>query len=283
MRHGNTLPWIFILAGLTGCMSPSAWGDRQVPLVTVEAMRDLDERIDTLAIETQSGHVRVIEGTGQLRMTAEVRVRKARLEGVRELDAFEDHVRVEVVDNRLTLVDSHKDAADHNDWAVSLTIAVPRRLDVAAVSGAGNVELEFVGEHIEGVSGAGNVIVDAERVTRLEATTGAGNVEVEVSSFAGTVTASAGAGNVRMKVGAAASEGRVDLNSGTGNVSLTLPDDAAGQFRTSSGMGRVTTQGLEGLERVSNGMGAAISGAVGRGGPRYHLSTGIGNVSVETR
>jgi len=48
-----------------------------------------------------------------------------------------------------------------------------------------------------------------------------------------------------------------------------------------SGMGRVSTSGLEGLERVRSGMGAAISGRIGQNGPNYRLSSGIGNVSVD--
>jgi DUF4097 and DUF4098 domain-containing protein YvlB len=303
--------------GVAAVVLLTAWcwvrGEARSSRPEVEAVQDwaqAREGAATLELRTRAGNIQVVGSDGdQLQFHA---VKKVRADGD-EARAFLDRMTID-----------RRREGDHwvvkADWpdprprqvqsaSVSFEIRLPRRMGLAAVSGAGNVEATGIGEtRIQ--TGAGNVSVrdlggalnshtGAGNVTargvsgRVEVHTGAGNIEVDgsdgaldVETGAGNiglrrvqtaVKAGTGAGNIEAEV-ARAGAASLDMGTGVGNVTLRLPRDTSALLEAHTGQGQVEMQPATG-SRLSNGR-KQLEATLGEGRGSIRLHTGIGNVQI---
>jgi DUF4097 and DUF4098 domain-containing protein YvlB len=108
--------------------------------------------------------------------------------------------------------------------------------------------------------------------------TGSGNIELH--EVHGALRAEAGSGDVNID---GEQTGEWDVRTGSGDVRLRLPDQAAFDLGASTGSGRVivdhpvtlTVQGD--LERAQR----SITGKVNGGGPQLTVHTGSGDVHID--
>lgn len=154
--------------------------------------------------------------------------------------------------------------------------------DVVARSGHGDISIRNAGGPVNANSGHGNVdIVNA--ATRVTASTGHGNVHV---SSDGAVRATTGHGNVNVELAAAAATGTDDMTfeTGHGDVSVIAPKTLSGDVDMHTGHGRVSSDfslSSSGHDRYSRS--GSERGTLGNGGRSVRLTSGHGDVSLNTR
>ncbi len=149
-------------------------------------------------------------------------------------------------------------------WQIHLNPSVPT--DITAHSDGGNVALDLAGM----------------AVTRLSADTGGGNMDVVLPDNAAglDVAAKTGGGNVTVEIGSGTT-GTVNASSGAGNVVVSVPSGIAARVHASSGMGKVIVDSRFSQVDGDTYQSADYEGAANR--VEITLSSGAGNVSVETR
>jgi hypothetical protein len=147
---------------------------------------------------------------------------------------------------------------------------------VRTSTGRGEVRVGSGAGPVAASSGSGTVKVHDAHAP-VEASTGTGNVAVSTSR--GPVTASTGTGNVDVNIAALPDGSEVKLQSGTGNVALSLPAGFSGSVDASTAHGNVDVAFPLRVEgRLSGGR---VIGAAGESGTSVCISTGSGNVRVE--
>ena len=239
----------------------------------------LGAEIESLAVNTSSGDVTVVPSTsGRLEVTAKVVANRDKVEAARLTEVFEDHVSIESEDGELTIEDAHR---NERGWTISLIVAVPRALSVAANSGSGDVEVGYGAGTVRANTGSGDVRVALEErsVSKVLANSGSGDVEVLAHSIDGDLAANSGSGDISVTVRNGASAGSLALNTGSGDVSLTLPPSAIGAFDLETSSGTISVPDALGLQtEKKNGVNRAW-GELG-GAARYRLRSGSGDLSL---
>ena len=185
---------------------------------------------------------------------------------------------------------------DSNNRRVHFTVRVPRGVNVAVGSGNGDVSVTSAPAEVHASSGNGDVRVTARGAVRASS----GNGDVRVDRAGGPVRASSGNGSVavttsRGPVNASSGNGDVDvtmesiadlpddmeLSSGNGRVSVSVPADFAGELDASTGSGKfytdfpITVRGRLDPHRVR--------ATIGRGGRRLSMRSGNGDVELRKR
>ena len=185
---------------------------------------------------------------------------------------------------------------DSNNRRVHFTVRVPRGVHVAVGSGNGDVSVTSAPADVHASSGNGDVRVAAGGAVRASS----GNGDVRVDRAGGPVRASSGNGRVavtttRGPVNASSGNGDVDvimdaiadvsddmeLSSGNGRVTVTVPGDFAGELDASTGSGKfytdfpLTIRGRIDPQRVR--------ATIGRGGRRLSMRSGSGDVELRKR
>ncbi|MFQ5817010.1 MAG: DUF4097 domain-containing protein [Terriglobia bacterium] len=164
--------------------------------------------------------------------------------------------------------------------------------DVRAHTGAGNIELDSIqgsvradtgSGSIRGIAiaggfwadtGSGSVRVELTAAGDVEIETGSGSVEVR--GVRGAVRVSTGSGRINV---AGAPAGDWKLGAGSGSITVRLPAEAAFDFYTRTGSGRIytdhpiTVQGSIGRRE--------LRGQVRGGGFRLEVRTGSGNIRIQ--
>ncbi|HEU4763329.1 MAG TPA: DUF4097 family beta strand repeat-containing protein [Gemmatimonadales bacterium] len=145
-------------------------------------------------------------------------------------------------------------------------------------TGSGDVRVSGVkGDALDIDTGSGAVTADAVAVDALSVNTGSGDVQV-TGLTARTAKFDTGSGNVEAEYGAAPAD--VDVDTGSGDVTLTMPAGFGGtvDFSTSGGDIRtdfpVTTHAREDGE---------LHGTIGTGSGRIHVETGSGDIALRQR
>jgi DUF4097 and DUF4098 domain-containing protein YvlB len=146
----------------------------------------------------------------------------------------------------------------HQNWnrkSLDLTIDLPRSTVIEISSGAGDVAVSDI---------AGGVLMDI----------GAGDIYLR--NISGKLDAESGAGNIQAGwPGKASLPGHCRLTTGVGNISLELPDSAGIRIEAQTGLGKIS-----GRNGRSYGRQANIS--LGSGENIFRLSTGIGNIRIDS-
>lgn len=184
-----------------------------------------------------------------------------------------------------------------NSWrrgSVRFTVLLPRGVKLRAASGSGNVSVENAGEEVVASSGSGSLRVLAASGP-VSANTGSGSVEVSdaggpvqartgsggvrISTSGGPVNASTGSGGINVRMRTLRSAEDMEFRTGSGQITIALPDDFQGEIDASTGSGSVSTDFPITIQgSMSRGR---LRGSIGQGGPRIRLSTGSGGISLE--
>jgi hypothetical protein len=143
---------------------------------------------------------------------------------------------------------------------------------VDAQTGSGSISLAQTGGDVRAMTGSGDI--DVERIDgALDAQTGSGHVRV--GAVAGAVKAHTGSGRIEITQ---TGRGNVDLETGSGGVTLGLPNDAAFALNVHTGSGSIhTTQPL-----MAQGANSRhhLQGTVRGGGASVTIRTGSGSVQI---
>ena len=175
----------------------------------------------------------------------------------------------------------------------SFTVEVPRGVVVRAGSGNGDVIVEGATADVNASSGNGDVRVGTG-AAQVRASTGngtvlvdgargpvnasSGNGRVAVTTASGPVSASTGNGRIEVAMSSLRGSGDMTFSSGNGSVTLTLPDDFSADVEASTGNGGIHTDfPLRVIGRMSS---HHLSGTIGNGGRRLHISTGNGSITL---
>ena len=251
-----------------------------------------------------NGRIQVSESTGDaVEVVGEKDLRRGRPEDV----AFE----VRRVGDGVTICAIIADGDECNDegvrhrgrWndesngrRVHFTIRVPRGVNVAVGSGNGDVSVASAPAEVRASSGNGDVRVAAGGPVRASSGNGdvrvdraggpvrasSGNGRVQVTTAQGPVNASSGNGDVDVSMDALADVSEdMELSSGNGRVTVTVPADFAGELDASTGSGKffsdfpLTLRGRIDPHRVR--------ATIGRGGRRLSMRSGNGDVELRKR
>jgi beta-lactamase regulating signal transducer with metallopeptidase domain len=165
---------------------------------------------------------------------------------------------------------------------IDYELTIPAKLDGSIKDGAGNVDVARTGGTIDASTGAGNIgltglvgpvsgrsgagNIDASDCREiLEAKTGDGNIDIQ--SFAGpAIEAKTGTGNISADLSNQIKSDSV-LQSGMGNISVTVKATMAVNLEANSGSGRVESQ--------------LPMGALNGGGPHLSIKSGMGDIEVK--
>jgi hypothetical protein len=154
--------------------------------------------------------------------------------------------------------------------------------NVLARSGHGDITIQNAGGTVDAESGHGDVDI-VNSAMQVTANTGHGNVHVSAD---GAVQATTGHGDVDVELASSAGTGTGDMKfeTGHGSVSVIAPRSLNGEVDMHTGRGRVSSDfplGLAGQDRYSRSDSA--HGTLGSGGREIRLSSGHGDVSLNTR
>lgn len=175
----------------------------------------------------------------------------------------------------------------------NLTVEVPRGVVVRVSSGNGDVTVDGATADVHASSGNGDVRVGTGAGV-VRASTGNGTVLVEgargavnassgngrvaISTASGPVSASTGNGRIEVDVASLRGAGDMTFSSGNGPVVLTLPADFSADIDASTGNGGFQSDfPLRVQGRMSSNR---VSGTIGQGGRRLHISTGNGTITL---
>jgi beta-lactamase regulating signal transducer with metallopeptidase domain/DUF4097 and DUF4098 domain-containing protein YvlB len=157
----------------------------------------------------------------------------------------------------------------------------PLRLEQAG----GDIHIDQAPRGGKVMTGGGNIHIG--RSGPIEATTGGGNIEL--GPVTGSAIAKTGAGNVTVVLDGEAQT--IDLASGTGNMSVTLPGDFEGTFELQTAFAGEGAPSIQTPWNVPIEVSPASDGhryvrargKVGNGSGRLRVRTSFGNISVRAR
>jgi len=149
--------------------------------------------------------------------------------------------------------------------------------DTHAVVGSGNVTLTDTHGRVDVTSGSGNLVV---RGAKDEVRARAGSGDIDIEQPAGNVVAEAGSGDIH---GKGVPKNMWSIRTGSGNVTLNVPSEAAFDVDISSSSGSVTlghpvNTTVQGRIQESK---KSVVGKVRGGGPIVSVHTGSGDVQVD--
>ncbi|MCU0633933.1 MAG: DUF4097 domain-containing protein [Gemmatimonadaceae bacterium] len=162
-----------------------------------------------------------------------------------------------------------------NRASVRVTVEVPRGIALRTSSGNGDVSVRAGVRSVDVSSGNGDVQVsDAAGPVRASS----GNGEITVNTTTGPVSANSGNGAVRVHMDRVAGDGDMELSSGNGEISLTVPTDFDADVSASTGNGTIRTD----LPiRLSGSLSKQrMNGVIGDGGRRVQLRSGNGSIEI---
>lgn len=181
----------------------------------------------------------------------------------------------------------------NNRARASFIVRIPAGVLVQAETGNGDVSINGAGSEVIATTGNGRVLVSETtgRVTArtgngrvtvdgargpVEATTGNGDVRVATSS--GPVSARSGNGDIDVSMDRIERSGAMSFSTGSGRITLTVPDSYGAEMDASSGNGNVSSDIPVRIEgRISP---RRMRGTLGQGGDRLTLSTGNGDIEI---
>lgn len=249
----------FVLLVLTAC------GGSHVPLGRIAATHAATAPITAVRVDNRVGTIALVASTtGQLDVQGEVRIRESRLgeQKARGALAFGEHVTVTQQGGTVTIVDAHAAAADHDDWRVDLTVAVPGAPDVAAKLVVGDLSLRLP------TAAEVNLAVEV------------GRIDAELDGIGRRLEVSATTGDVAIAVRRQAPSSGATLSTVTGRMSLALPPDVAGKFDLEVAVGGLRVDPRYGLEVVRDTVGARVAGTVAGGTAPYSLNVTTGDLEL---
>jgi hypothetical protein len=186
---------------------------------------------------------------------------------------------------------------DYNGRRVNFTVRVPKGVHLAVGSGNGDVSVSGATADVRAASGNGRVRVTTSGGA-VNASSGNGDVSVDhaggpvrassgngrviVATARGPVNASSGNGDVEVSMDAIADvSDDMELSSGNGTITVTVPADFAGELDASTGSGKfysdfpMTLRGRIDPQHVR--------ATIGKGGRRLTMRSGNGDVELRKK
>lgn len=176
---------------------------------------------------------------------------------------------------------------------VAYDIAIPRSLRLNATTGNGDVTIERAGAEVHAITGNGRVSV-GETSGRVDVTTGNGDVTIEnangpvtansgngrivVNTSAGPVNANTGNGDIDVRMKSLVAPDGMSFTSGSGSISVTLPDAFNGRIDAMTGSGSLRSD-FE-ISIIGRMDPQHIRGTIGKGGPLLRFVTGSGSIEL---
>jgi hypothetical protein len=278
---------VLMLAALGALSAPgcrrfvSAVSSNLVPFTNVEKTVEISEEVTQFVVNNRRGDV-TVEGDPEataIELKVQVRI-KEELAATTEPGTFEDHVRVSTEDGKVVIRDAHEGMVDEEDWSLVMVVRVPARLAVSVRAGLGDLTVRNTSASLELESGVGDIDVQTPTGKTVTCATGVGDVDISLGSAGGIVSLETGTGAVTLAFTEAAPGYDVSVTSGVGDLTLTLPPDAAGLFTLKTGVGAVDLGGYTGLFEDTTGTSRDVSAKLGEGGPAYRLTTGVGDITL---
>lgn len=146
-------------------------------------------------------------------------------------------------------------------------------------TGSGNVTVTGnSGDDLRIDTGSGDVEVNGVRTTRVDIETGSGDVTAD-SVRADDLRFDTGSGDVRVTLVASAAPSSIDVSTGSGNATVTLPSAFGGRVELDTGSGEIDLGGI--AVTVSKLESDHVEGRIGTGTARLHVETGSGDVRLK--
>jgi putative adhesin len=146
---------------------------------------------------------------------------------------------------------------------------------LALETGGGNVDIRGARRSVKAHTGGGNIDVNGGDGP-VEVQTGGGNIGIERA--ASPVKATTGGGNIEVNVARADGPVQVELGTGSGNVTLRLPENASAQLLAQTGSGQVL------MEPPTNARfnkdHSRVEATLGDGRGAVRVRTGSGGIHV---
>jgi hypothetical protein len=185
---------------------------------------------------------------------------------------------------------------DYNGRRVNFTIRVPKGVNLGVGSGNGDVSVSGATAEVIAGSGNGRVRVSAGGTVRASSGNGdvsvdhaggpvrasSGNGRVTVATSRGPVNASSGNGDVEVSMDALADVAEdMELSSGNGTITVTVPANFAGEIDASTGSGKFYSD----FEMTLRGRidPQHVRATIGRGGRRLTMRSGNGDVELRKK
>jgi hypothetical protein len=189
-------------------------------------------------------------------------------EDIRQIEAAPP---IQQTGNVVRIGDTNNDPR-YREISISYELLVPASTQITSQTGSGDQRIGRVTGIVRAQTGSGDIDIEGAGAG-LDAHTGSG--DIQVNSVGGPIRAQTGSGDVEV---AQMQKADVDVRTGSGDVRLTLPADAAFTLSARTGSGSIdTTHPLqsEGKRRRNR-----LDGTVRGGGNRVDVTTGSGSIVI---
>jgi DUF4097 and DUF4098 domain-containing protein YvlB len=227
-----------------------------------------------LSVRTGSGDIDVRVGTTDRvqvigRITAGGRVFRGNVED--DIKQIEAAPPIQQTGNVIRIGDTNNDPR-YREISISYELIVPASSQIASQTGSGDQRIGRVDGSVRAQTGSGDIDIEAAG-GGLDAQTGSG--DIQVNSVGGPIRAQTGSGDIEV---AQVRRADVNVRTGSGDVRLTLPADAAFTLSARTGSGSIDTTHpvqAEGRRRRNH-----LDGTVRGGGNRVDITTGSGSIVI---
>jgi len=226
-----------------------------------------------LEIRTGAGDIAVRAGTdGSVHVTGRIKARLPVSENPQQrVDQIRANPPVTQTGNTVHIGPTG-DEPLYQNVSISYEVVVPANAKIEARSGSGNIGIAMNASGVEARTGSGDINVFGAS-GGFTAQTGSGNVHA--GRIAGAMKASTGSGNIDAMQTA---PGPVQMQTGSGDITLKLPEDAGFTVSVRTGSGSITTtHPLSSSSRQRN----RLDGSVRGGGALVEIRTGSGDVRID--
>ena len=160
----------------------------------------------------------------------------------------------------------------YQNVTIDYEVVVPANTKVQARSGSGDIGIAMNAAGVDARTGSGDINVLGAAGDFL-AQTGSG--DVHAGRIAGAMKASTGSGDIQAEQTA---PGPVQMETGSGDIILKLPTEAAFTLSVRTGSGSIST--THPLASSGSRNGNRLDGTVRGGGPPVDIRTGSGDVTI---
>jgi lia operon protein LiaG len=149
--------------------------------------------------------------------------------------------------------------------------------DLNLDTGSGNVVVSRAqGDELLIDTGSGDVTLDHAEARSLKIDTGSGNADA-TAVRSQDLSIETGSGDVTLEL--VAGGGTIDINTGSGQVNVTLPGDYGASVLLDTGSGEIDLGGIP--VTVTKLQEDHVEGRIGDGKARLHIETGSGDVRLK--